>query len=277
MSRPKLTALVTGELAGSPRLLINATQSHDYLKQRNLLPYGYRESITLSDGTITDGVLKPVPIWYIETSEARIVVDTSFESVDGVTEMRDRCGYPCYMRRPPEWEIPAALAKVGARPQDIDIVILTHCHYDHCGSNDLFTRAQFYAHAKEMELALSPPPYAQHYHAENAARLQNIEDRLTLIGDEQVITTGVSTWRAGGHSPGSVVVMIESDKGPVAIMGDVMHDYLNLEHWWPGPSNNYWCIDELVRAYARVREEAHIVLPGHDWKLWNLYPGGRIL
>jgi len=47
-------------------------------------------------------------------------------------------------------------------------------------------------------------------------------------------------------------------------MGDVMHDYLNLQHWWPGTSNNHWNIDDLVRAYQRMREEARVVLPGHD-------------
>jgi len=60
-------------------------------------------------------------------------------------------------------------------------------------------------------------------------------------------------------------------------MGDVMHDYVNLGRCWPGTSNNYWNIDDLVRAYNRVREEARIVLPGHDSRLWNIYPGGRVI
>jgi hypothetical protein len=37
---------------------------------------------------------------------------------------------------------------------------------------------------------------------------------------------------------------------------------VNLDRWWPGTSNNYWNIDDLVRAYNRVREESRIVLPG---------------
>jgi hypothetical protein len=44
--------------------------------------------------------------------------------------------------------------------------------------------------------------------------------------------------------------------------------------WWPGTANNYWNIDDLVRAYARVREESRIVLPRHDWKLWELLRAG---
>jgi glyoxylase-like metal-dependent hydrolase (beta-lactamase superfamily II) len=104
-----------------------------------------------------------------------------------------------------------------------------------------------------------------------------VRDRLTLLDDEQVIVPGVRVRRARSHTQGSVVVRVDSEKGPVAIMGDVMHDYLNLGHWWPGTSNNFWNIDELVRACARVREEARVVQPGHDWKLWDLYADGKVL
>lgn len=273
----KLRALVTGELAGTWCVLINAHVSATHPCKQEFLPYGYRREITWSDGTTTDGVLKPVPIWYIETPDARIVVDTSFESAERVTAIRLKHGFPSYMRRPPEWEIPAALAAVGRKPDEIDVVIITHCHYDHVGGSELFTRARFYVHRDEVPLALAPPPYAAHYLSESAVHLLNIRDRLTLLGDEQVIVPGVRVWRAGGHTPGSLVVTVDSDRGPVAIMGDVMHDYVNLERWWPGTSNNYWNIDELVRAYARVREEARIVLPGHDWKLWEIHPDGKIL
>lgn len=273
----RLQALVTGELAGTWCLLINGHVHAGHPRKQEMLPYGYRKDVHWSDGTVTDGVLKPVPIWYIETADARIVVDTSFESAEGVTATRLKYGFPSYMRRPPEWEIPAALATVGVRPDEIDAVIITHCHYDHVGGNELFTRARFYIHRDEIPLALAPPPWAAHYLPDDAKHLVAVRDRLTVLQDEQEIVRGVRTWRAGGHTPGSVIVYVESDRGPVAIMGDVMHDYVNLDRWWPGTSNNYWNIDELVCAYARVRAEARVVLPGHDWRLWRMHPGGRII
>ncbi|MGD9925762.1 MAG: MBL fold metallo-hydrolase, partial [Pseudorhodoplanes sp.] len=127
----KLNALVTGELAGHRCVLINTTQSAEYLSERGMLPFGYRPRITLSDGSIMDGVLKPVHIWYIETPDARIVVDTSFESAAAVHKTQTGRGQPMFLHRKEEWEIPAALASVGVQPEDIDIVILSHCHYDH--------------------------------------------------------------------------------------------------------------------------------------------------
>jgi glyoxylase-like metal-dependent hydrolase (beta-lactamase superfamily II) len=277
VSKNRLTALVTGELAGSRALCINATLSAEQLEKRHLLPFGYTKEVHWSDGSISDGVLKPVPIWYVETPDARILVDTGFHSAEGITAMRSRHGMASYMRRKPEWEVPAALASIGVQPEDIDIVVLTHLHYDHCGCNHLFKRARFCAHQKEVPLALAPPPYAQHYLSDHSSHVIEILDRLHVLQDVEEIVPGVWTWRAGGHTPGSIVVMVESNKGPVAIMGDLMHDYVNLEHNWPGPSNNYWCIDELVAAYARVKRESRIILPGHDWKLWQIYPGGIVL
>lgn len=273
----KLRALVTGELAGTWCVLINTKIAAGHPRKSEFLPYGYRKEIAWSDGTTTDGVLKPVPIWYIETPDARIIVDTSFDTPEAFTQMRLKYGFPSYARRRPEWEIPAALAMVDRTPDDIDIVILTHCHYDHMGSNELFRRARFFAHRNEVLFALAPPPYAAHYLQENAKHIINVRDRLTILDDEEVIVPGVRTWWAGGHSPGSIIVIVDTEDGPAAIMADVMHDYLNLERWWPGTGDNYWCIDELVRAYARVREEARIILPGHDWKLWDIYPEGRVI
>lgn len=278
MGKPtKLQALVTGELAGTWCVLINAHVHPQHARKQELLPQGYSKDVRWSDGSVTDGVLKPVFIWYIETPDARVVVDTGFGDPEEVTRIRLAQGFPSMMRTRPEWHIPAALAQVGCRPEEVDAVILTHCHYDHVGGNELFTKARFYIHKNEIPLALSPPPWAAHYLPECARHLISVRDRLTLLDDEGEIVPGVRAWRAGGHTPGSVVVTVDSDRGSVAIMGDVMHDYLNLQHWWPGTSNNYWNIDDLVRAYQRVREEARIVLPGHDWRLWDLHPGGRVI
>jgi glyoxylase-like metal-dependent hydrolase (beta-lactamase superfamily II) len=273
----KLQALVTGELAGTWCVLINAHVHPQHPRKREILPHGYNTEVRWSDGSVTEGVLKPVPIWYIETPDARVVVDTGFGDPEEVTRIRLAQGFPSMMRTRPEWHVPAALGQVGCRPEDVDAVIISHCHYDHVGGNELFTRARFYIRKNEIPLALAPPPWAAHYLPECARHLTGVRERLSVLDDEQEIVPGVRAWRAGGHTPGSVVVTVDSDRGPVAIMGDVMHDYVNLDRWWPGTSNNYWNIDDLVRAYHRVREEARIVLPGHDWRLWDVHPGGRVI
>jgi hypothetical protein len=48
------------------------------------------------------------------------------------------------------------LAKLTLRPDDIDVVINSHLHMDHCGCNEFFKKATFFIHAKELEVAADP-------------------------------------------------------------------------------------------------------------------------
>ena len=49
-----------------------------------------------------------------------------------------------------------SLACVGLRPDDIDVVVNSHFHPDHCGCNEFFKNATIIAHAKEIEAANAP-------------------------------------------------------------------------------------------------------------------------
>ena len=45
------------------------------------------------------------------------------------------------------------LASLGISPTDIDVVINSHLHPDHCGCNEFFKNAEFYCHEKEIQSA----------------------------------------------------------------------------------------------------------------------------
>ena len=49
-----------------------------------------------------------------------------------------------------------ALAGIGLACDDIDVVVCSHLHPDHCGCNTFFKRATFIIHAKEVEAARAP-------------------------------------------------------------------------------------------------------------------------
>ncbi len=57
---------------------------------------------------------------------------------------------------PPEETIDAALAELGWRRGDVDIVINTHLHYDHAENNLAFPQAQFYVSEAEWHWAVGP-------------------------------------------------------------------------------------------------------------------------
>ena len=60
--------------------------------------------------------------------------------------------------RNPDERPDKALIKIGIRPEEIDTVILTHLHWDHCYNNHLFPQAEFVVQKKELITAVDPLP-----------------------------------------------------------------------------------------------------------------------
>ena len=98
--------------------------------------------------------------------------------------------------------------------QDIDIVINTHLHDDHCGNNRLFTAAKFYTHQREIDFCNSPHPLDHRYDTYFIEDIDFIpvEDGAEIVPDIRVL-------HSPGHSPGGLSVVIETVEGPAVITG----------------------------------------------------------
>ena len=71
-------------------------------------------------------IQSPAFCWYIEGAEQNILVDTSADA-DMATSYR---GFPAEKLTTFE----EALAGLGLKPEDINLVIQTHLHWDHCAN-----------------------------------------------------------------------------------------------------------------------------------------------
>ncbi len=79
------------------------------------------------------GVKMEVPniIWYIQGAEKKIMVDTGPCDPDWSNK------YHFPMVRTPEQEPLEAIKRIGVDPKEIEVVILTHLHWDHAFNNHL--------------------------------------------------------------------------------------------------------------------------------------------
>ncbi|WP_103663145.1 N-acyl homoserine lactonase family protein [Microbacterium sp. CJ77] len=266
--------IVTGELESSLSVsLLNAGISPN-LPDHERYPFGFRKDIHRRDGSVTEGVMVPVPVWLIQGAGEIILVDTGLGDVDEVANIQHRYGVDFVTRRGDDQDLIIQLAGLGLRPEDVDTVILTHLHFDHIGNNELFTNARFIVQRDELPNALTPPNFGMFYYPEYAYKVKAIEDRLQIIDGDLQLEPGIDLIRVGGHTPGSMAVMVDTDAGRVCIAGDLMYNYRNLELDWP--QGSFWDLPDLVAAYARVKREADIVLPAHDWKIRELHPTGVI-
>ncbi len=107
-----------------------------------------------------------------------------------------------------------ALAAEGLTPEDIDTVILTHLHNDHCGNNLLFPNAQFYVQKTELDFCKNPHPLEFRY---DECYIEDIEFH-ELDGDAEPVP-GITVTLTPGHSPGAQSVTIPTASGPVTMPG----------------------------------------------------------
>src|SRR5437879_9497463 len=112
----------------------------------------------------------------------------------------------------------ANLAAAGVSPDDIDIVINTHLHFDHCGWNTVrdktgkivptFPRAQYYAPEGEWQYARKPSERdAISYIPDNYDPLVKSGQMTLLKGGEEVVP-GISVKTFPGHTASMQAVII---------------------------------------------------------------------
>ncbi len=209
----------------------------------------------------------PIYTWYLEGGDKKILVDTG-EMHPVQTEERSReLGGPIYT-------FDEGLAKYGLTPADIDIVIHTHLHRDHCENDFRCENAAFYVHEKELEVIRAWHPMDYRYVEDY---IDEVEERgqfrpLSLQdGEEYEIVPGVRVLHTPIHTPGGLTVLVDTHQGLAAITGfcligenfDPPREVraMDLEVIPPGtvidPCHAY---DVMLALKAR----AQIILPVHE-------------
>lgn len=223
------------------------------------------ENFKWSDGRVEAAVSLPVIVWYIGGGSEKIIVDTSFEE----KPYHDLPEGPKL-----ENSISDLLKKIGVSPDEIKTVINTHLHIDHFGNNELFTGARFVVQRDEIDIALSPEPWMPFYFESQSRRMHRLMWNTMVVDGDAKIIPGVNVIKLGGHTPGSQAVIVEGDRKRVAIAGDVVPTYFNIDHMWP--TGNYWNLVDVIKAMKELKDRYDEVLPSHDWKIFEKYPEGVI-
>jgi glyoxylase-like metal-dependent hydrolase (beta-lactamase superfamily II) len=267
--------ILTGELESSyATSVFGAPERHPLVKKEELLPYGHKEREFKSDGTFEPGLMVPVPIWFIEGEDRKILIDTGLGDCEEIMRLQYRYGIDYLARKSKEQEIVTGLGAKGLKPEDIEIVVLTHLHFDHIGNTELFKNARFIVQKSEIPMLICPPRFATFYYREWSDRITNISDRLISIEGNLKLTKTIELVKVGGHSPGQMAVFVQTAKGRVCIASDFLYNYTNLRQEWPiGP---IWNMDEWIRGLRFIKGEADIVVPNHDYEFYQIHPDGIV-
>ena len=175
---------------------------------------------------------------------------------------------------PPKQNVITALAKVGLQPQDIDVVINSHLHPDHCGCNEFFTQAQFFCHEAELAAGTAEGAEQRGYlraEWEHQMPLDTFGGDLDVFDDGRLITLHIP-----GHTPGMIGLRAElHNSGEFLIASDAVALARNLAH--DEAPLNAWNSDLLIASYdiVRARQNAGAtVICGHDDAQWQQLRAG---
>lgn len=198
-----------------------------------------------AEDTLTDF---PLIAFLLEGFGLKLLVDTGGSPPDGVHWMP-------YVRKEEE-SLPAALARAGVQPREIDAVLFTHLHWDHVGNNACLPRARFYVQRTEYEwiAAEDRPGYDRELMLRSRYKL--------LDGDVENVLPGISVLLTPGHSVGSQCVVAETPDGPVILTGDLIPTYENMEK--NVPNGGHYDLKVISDSMARVKALDLPILPGHD-------------
>jgi len=204
-------------------------------------------------------------IWLIEGAEKKILVDTGCSNPEWTAKYHksmDRANY----RNPLD-----ALASAGASPEEIDVIVMTHLHWDHCHNTELFPKVPILVQKRELQYAIAPlPSHGLVYESQvidmRPPWIKSIEQIEIVEGDAE-ICPGVSVVRLPGHSKGIQGVLVQTENGRHLIAGDCCPKVEN----WQGrsrmkhiPSGIHVDLEEYFETFKKIERIADVVIPGHD-------------
>jgi glyoxylase-like metal-dependent hydrolase (beta-lactamase superfamily II) len=151
------------------------------------------------------------------------------------------------------------LAELDLEPGDVDIVVNTHCHYDHIESNYLFKAKPLVVHEKEIEYCNNL------YWPEFTDAFMGIME-IDAVSGEKKLSENVRVIETLGHTPGSISVLTETGEGLVACIGDaaIVREDL-LEFRMPSVVTKNIAPEVSVNSLKRIAAlDPFMVISGHD-------------
>jgi N-acyl homoserine lactone hydrolase len=215
----------------------------------------------------------PILAYLIETKNGRILYDVGcdYNKINNPAQCAKYYNPELGFGAPVMAEsqrLPNQLARMGLSISDIDVILISHLHFDHAGGLCDCSHAE--VHIQTDELA-------------NASPVEDIayfDDEIIAQASWQVKTgeydlaPGVRAIASPGHTAGHMSLWIELPKGaPIILAGDAADLTENIvDEIAPG---NCWqdktelAIQSIRKLKALAASEKAVLWPNHDMAFWR--------
>ncbi len=170
----------------------------------------------------------------------------------------------------------ANLAKEGVRPEDIDLVILTHLHFDHAGGSTRlneagepvpsFPKARYVLQARDLENARTASIRERaSYLPKNWEPLQ-AAGLLDLVHGAKEILPGLSVRPVPGHTPGLQAVVLEGGGRKLVYLADLIPTSHHIQPAWVMgyDIDVVTCLEERMKLLDEAAGTDTILIFEHD-------------
>jgi len=208
----------------------------------------------------------------VETPAGRVLVETGIGErvTDKVREMRRYEGLP----------IVEALAAASFDPASVDLVVMSHLHFDHAGGllradgSKAFPRARIVAQRAEWDIALDDNSRIVASYDQPELRLVQEWGSDGAVDGEREFLPGVSVIPTGGHSKGHQAIVVRGANKSLAFFGD-----LGMRPWSANPrwvtAFDDFPLDSVEikgELFARAAADGWLIALSHE----PLTPIGRL-
>ena len=149
------------------------------------------------------------------------------------------------------------LKKRNLSPLDIDMVLFTHLHFDHCANADLFKNAKFVYSKQEWKYVNNEEDvYVQKPVIDMISKYDSI-----LIDDNQDVISEIKAYITPGHTPGCTTYVINYNNTLFAVAGDAIKNRVEL---FSGDVVMTYDKNISKNSIFKIKNMVDKVIPGHD-------------
>jgi glyoxylase-like metal-dependent hydrolase (beta-lactamase superfamily II) len=172
-------------------------------------------------------------------------------------------------------QLPESFDEAGIRLEEVDVVINSHLHFDHCGWNTVrrgstvvptFPGAKYYAPEGEWQYAQKPSERdAISYISANYDPLVSTGQMQLLEGDQEIVP-GISVAVFPGHTRHMQAVILHSEGKTACYISDLIPTTWHLDLTW-GMSFDLFPLETIAnkkRYYAQAIPKKWLTLFTHD-------------
>lgn len=213
----------------------------------------------------------PIPAYRIEHPKGTVLFDTGMHP-DVAHDPEGRLGFLAKVFEvdvAPEQNVAGRLEQHGTDPDRIDLVVVSHLHFDHAGGLECIPNADLVVQKREWQTAQDPDLAQQNgfdpKDFDHGHRVRQVDGEHDLFGDGSVVCIPTH-----GHTPGHQSLHVRLETGDVVLTGDACYLRRTLEdRHLPSVVYDEAAMLASLDRLAALEQRGVTLYFGHDPEFWH--------